>query len=442
MQNILIRSIEEKLMNPEEDLTYLTAEEQFKRIMDKVSDLPDAVTSGNDLLDRLRKSKKDGIPLKIKFGIDPTGPEIHIGHCVSLINLRLFQRMGHKIVLVIGDFTAMIGDPSGRIEDRPPLTEEQVKINMATYEEQASRIINLKDTDIERYCNSSWMNKITMKNWVEIIKNISVSQLMQREDFRKRLNIGVGISLAELEYALFMGYDSVSLKPDIELGGVDQFLNLHMCRQMMEISKLKPEIIITYNLLSGTTGVKDDQGRLVKMSKSKGNYIPIVAEPSDMYGKVMSIPDEVMWIWFRELTEITSEDLKDLKSEVEEGIIHPKEAKQLLARVIVGTFNYFDKGIVAASETDFNQKFGGKSVLIPESTQMVNYSEGKSLKEVLSKESAISKSELVRLVQQKGVRMLIGENYEPVSIEDLSKQSIECKGNIFRVGKRKYIKII
>ena len=433
-----LKALEEKLLNPEADLRHLTAEEQFERIMAKVADHPEGVVTPEDLLERMRKSKRTGVPLKVKLGIDPTGPEIHVGHAVTLLNIRLFQRMGHKIQLVIGDFTGMIGDPSGRVEARPPLTEEEMRQNMSTYDEQAARIVNLRSPDIERHYNSEWMNKISMKEWAGILKEISASELLQREDIRERLEKGYGLSMAELEYALFMGYDSVVLVPDIEIGGLDQYLNMHMCRKMMANAGQKPEIIITYNLLAGTTGARDETGRLLKMSKSYGNYIPITAAPEDMFGKVMSIPDEVMWVWYRELTEITPEELEKLKEAVASGKVHPKDAKQLLARVVVGTFNFFDRETIERANADFNEKFGKEAALVPESAVPVEADPDESLIDVLAREAKETKSQLRRLVEQKGIQILKGEEYVPVSMEELLGRVGDSAPCILRIGKRRY----
>ena len=447
-----LNQLENKLIGFNPDLSHLAPEEQLERIMSKVANIAESVVSVDDLLERLKKSKETGKPLTVKFGIDPTGPDIHLGHAVPLINLRLLQRMGHKILLLIGDFTGMIGDPSGRMDDRPALTEEEMKRNMATYEDQAARIIDLRDPTIERHYNSEWMNKITLREWVGVIKKISASTLLQREDFRDRLAAGHGLSLAEMEYALFMGYDSVVLNPDLEIGGMDQYLNMHVCRTMMGNAGQKPEIIITYNLLAGTTGEQDEQGRYIKMSKSRGNYIPVTAEPSDMYGKVMSVPDEIMWIWYRELTEITNDDLGILKSSVNGGGIHPKDAKQLLARVIVGTFNHFDSQIIKTAEDDFNAKFGKKAVLVPDSTEDIpifkvrplsglnrkfiinSMTTGHSLAEVALK----SKSEIRRLTKQKGIRILQEGKYVPLTTDKLDSPSEDLDGKVVRVGKRLY----
>jgi tyrosyl-tRNA synthetase len=433
-----IDDIERRAQAAGSDLRTLSAEDQYERIMSRVSDLREPVVSPSDLLDRLRESKKSGVPLKVKFGIDPTGPDIHVGHTVSLLNLRLFQRMGHQLSLVIGDFTGMIGDPSGRLDERPALTEVEVRANMATYEAQASRIVNLSDPSIERHYNSEWMSPITVRQWVDIIKQIPVSELLQREDFRNRLAEGHRLSIAELEYAVFMGYDSVVLNPDIELGGIDQYLNMHMCRQMMANANQKPEIIISYNLLPGTTGERDSQGRLMKMSKRKGNYIPITASPDDMYGKVMSIPDEVMWIWYRELTDLPTTDIEMLKQQVLSGELHPKSAKQLLARIIVGTFNHFDLEAIARAEDDFNTKFGKQAVLIPDSTTAISIQPSTTLVDQLVQVTKRSKNELRRLVKQKGIHKLQDHEYAPLKADELEALTDQMNGMVIRIGRRHY----
>lgn len=438
---INIKSIEARALSETEDLTSLSADEQFQRIMEKVSDISDAVILPAVLLEKLKKSKRDNIPLRVKFGIDPTGPDIHIGHAVSLINLRLFQRMGHKIVLVIGDFTGMIGDPSDRLDARPSLTEEEVHANMSTYEQQASKIINLRDSSIERHYNSEWMSTLTIRDWIKRLQQISVNELLQREDFRKRIAAEQKLSVAEMEYALFMGYDSVVLRPDIELGGVDQFLNMHMCRQMMVNDNQEPEIIISYNLLPGITGEIDEQGRLVKMSKSRGNYIPVMASPEDMYGKVMSIPDDVMWIWFRELTNLTKNDIQEMQNSIDENAVHPKEIKQLLARIVVGTFNHFDMETIVAAEKDFNDKFGKDTVLVPDSTQIIFIEPEKLFLEQLMEITSKSKGEIKRLVQQQGIKLLKHNNYQPVTVENLNIPSSELAGSVIKVGKRHYYRL-
>lgn len=437
-----IETLEERLLNPEPDLSYLSARQQYELILSKVSNLPEPIITPEGLLEKLQESKETGRPLRIKFGIDPTGPDIHIGHTVSLINLSTIQRMGHIVILLIGDFTALVGDPSGRKDSRPLLTLDEIHQNMATYEHQAARVIELTGSNIERRYNSEWMHDLSISNWVEVIRKVSVSELLQRKDFKARLEVGSGFSVAELEYILYMAYDSVALQPDIEVGGTDQFLNFHMCRQLMVNAGLDPEVAITYNLLPGTTGLRDEAGELVKMSKSLGNDIPVTAKPSEMYGKTMSVPDEVMWVWFRELTDITLNELEQLQVYVDEGKIHPKDVKQLLARVVVGVYNYFDAGTIRAAENDFNAKFGKEKELIPDSTQPIVVEANTPLIELMSQATDKSRSELRRLVTQQGIYLLKGVNYVPITAEELHALPSDLDGDIVRIGKRHYFRLV
>lgn len=439
---VFFNELEVKLLNPNRDLSKLSAEEQFNMIMSKVGEFPDSVVSADALLEKLKLSKKTGEPLIVKFGIDPTGSQIHLGHAVPLLNLRMFQNMGHKIVIVIGDFTAMIGDPSGRNTEREALTHDMVVENMKTYEKQAGKVIDFNSPNIVKHFNSEWMSKLTIPDWIRFQSSISVTEVLQREDFKKRIEAGGGITLAELEYACYMGYDSVILKPDIELGGKDQFLNLHMCRNMMRIADEVPEVIITYNILSGTTGAKDEQGRFQKMSKSLKNYIAIEEEPSEMYGKVMSITDEVMWLWYRELTSITPIELEMLNRAVISKQIHPKEAKSLLARVIVATFNDFDKNVVENAEKNFNSKFGQKKQLTPDDIKVVSASADETVISVLAIATNNSKSQINRILSGNGLKVLRGNEYVLLTKEELYSKVTAFNGFVFKVGKRNFIKIV
>lgn len=434
--------LEGRLLNPNRDLSQLSAEEQYNMIMSKVGEFPDSIVSKENLLEKLRNSKKTGKPLKIKFGIDPTGSQIHLGHAVPLLNLRMFQNMGHDIVIVIGDFTATIGDPSGRNTEREPLTQEMVVKNMATYEKQAGKIIDFASSSISKRFNSEWMSKLTIPEWIKFQSSISITEVLQREDFKKRIEAGSGITMAELEYACYMGYDSVVLKPDVELGGKDQFLNLHMCRNMMKIANEEPEVIITYNILSGTTGAKDEEGRFQKMSKSLKNYIAIEEEPNEMYGKVMSITDDVMWLWFRELTSITSQELMELKNYVREGQLHPKDVKGLLARTIVATFNDFDVKVVKTAEENFNSKFGKTKQLIPDDTKIVIVSSGEDVLSVLATATNNSKSQINRILSGNGLKVLEDNEYVLLKKELLLSKVDDFNGSVFKVGKRNFIKIV
>ncbi len=445
--NQFLFQLESKLLANRE-LSSLSPEEQFRIIADKVANHPEAITpvptpSSNELLQLLRQAKKENKALTIKFGIDPTGSEMHLGHAVPLLMLRRFQQMGHKIQFVVGDFTARIGDPSGRITARPPLTEEQIQENMRSYFEQAELILDLRKSKVETFYNSEWLGKMTMQEWLPLLQRINASQIIQREDFQKRLKSGGSISMAELMYALFMAYDSVVLKPDIEVGGIDQLLNLYWCRELMKIKGLKSEVFVVTNLLAGTSGEIDSEGRMIKMSKSLKNYISITEKPSEMYGKVMSIPDETMWMWFRELTEISSSELEELKSKVQDGDIHPMEAKRMLARVIVGTFNHHDKNIVNEAERNFNQKFGKQKQLVPDDIETVTAPYSSKLIDVLSNTTGISKSGLRRMLtssEKGGIRILRGDNYFPLTMDDLNNQRMEDE-IIVRIGRKRYYRI-
>lgn len=248
--------------------------------------------------------------------------------------------------------------------------------------------------------------------------------------------------MAELEYACYMGYDSVVLKPDVELGGKDQFLNLHMCRNMMRIAGEVPEVIITYNILSGTTGAKDEQGRFQKMSKSLKNYIAVEEEPSEMYGKVMSITDDVMWLWYRELTSITPTELETLKNAVFSEQIHPKDAKSLLARVIVATFNDFNKSVVEKAEGNFNSKFGQKKQLVPNDIKVISVSTDETVISVLATATDNSKSQINRILSGNGLKVLKESEYVLLTKEELNSNVTAFDGFVFKVGKRNFIKIV
>lgn len=441
--------LEYKLINPNNNLSQLSAREQYEIIANKVAKHPEAITpppalDNNELLNRLEKSKQSKIPLKVKFGIDPTGSEIHIGHAISLLMLRRFQRMGHSLNFIVGDFTAKIGDPSGRLASRPVLTDEQIKENMSTYLDQASRIIDLNENVNVSY-NSEWHNPITMQEWLPMLQKISASQIFQRKDFQQRISKGGSVSMAEMMYALFMGYDSVVLKPDVEIGGIDQFLNLHWCRELMSLNNQNSEVFITVDLLAGSTGEKDEDGRFMKMSKSQGNYIPVLENPNEMYGKVMSIPDDLMWIWYRELTEISELNLEELRNKVIMGEIHPRVAKQLLSRVIVGTFNYFDHKVIEESEQNFENKFGKAKSLVPNDIKIVLADPDSRLLDILSNATGRSKQELKKMVLESstGIKILEGSNYSNVSRDHLNNLRVKPSQElVIKIGKKSFFRII
>jgi tyrosyl-tRNA synthetase len=436
-----LKSLEVRLLTPVPDLSGLSADEQFALIKEKAAAGNSIVTEAG-LLARLKESKAKGVPLKFKMGIDPTGPDVTIGHAIPLINLRRIHRMGHAIQFIIGDFTAMVGDPGGRMDSRPPLTRAGVEANMASYEAQVSCVLDLKAPRVTRHYNSEWLAPLTLTDWLRITSKIGVSQLLQREDFRKRLDDGLPLSLAEAEYALLMGYDSVVLKSDVEVGGMDQFLNFHFCRNMMEAAGQAPESIVCFDLLPGTTGEKDDQGRLRKMSKSRGNYIPLNADAADKYGKAMSVPDEVMWIWFREITEIRALELAELKAEVESGRLHPKDAKHLLARVVTATFHHYDLKLVAEAEEAFKSKFGKAAQLVPIDTMDFKLDPALKVIDALKGALGESTSQVRRLVGQKGIQWLQGVEYVAMSEELLAEPATALEAKVVKVGKQRYFRFI
>jgi tyrosyl-tRNA synthetase len=303
-------------------------------------------------------------------------------------------------------------------------------------------VLDLKAPRVTRHYNSEWLAPLTLADWLRITSKIGVSQLLQREDFRKRLDDGLPLSLAEAEYALLMGYDSVVLKSDVEVGGMDQFLNFHFCRNMMEAAGQAPESIVCFDLLPGTTGETDDQGRLRKMSKSRGNYIPLNADAIDKYGKVMSVPDDVMWIWFREITEIRIEELAELRAEVEGGRLHPKDAKHLLARVVTATFHHYDLKLVAEAEEAFKGKFGKAAQLVPIDTMDFRLDPAVKVIDALKGALGESTSQVRRLVTQKGIQWLKNGEYVPLPEATLADPSSSLQDEVVKVGKQRYFRFI
>lgn len=436
-----LATLEANLMHPEADLSYLSGEEQFARITAKAG-AGESLISADDLRQRFIKSKQTGEPLKIKLGIDPTGADVHIGHAIPLLMLNRFRRMGHRIQFVIGDFTAMIGDPGERMDSRPALTKEDVQRNMQTYQAQASHVLDFTDPKVEVHFNSTWLSKINMTEWLQVMKKLTINSMIQRDDFRQRLANGAPLTMAEISYSILQAYDSVILQPDVELGGFDQCLNLHFCRKLMELNNQRPENFLCNDLLPGTTGELDQLGRMVKMSKSRGNYIPITAEPADMYGKVMSIPDDVMWIWYRELTEITNIELTDLRHAVETDALHPKLAKQLLAKVVVATFNHYDSELAETAAENFNSKFGKSKTLVPSDCNNINIQTGERLLDTLARAHQISGSELKRLAEQNGLKILQADTYLNITPSQLMEPASNFAQAYFKVGKRSYYHLI
>jgi tyrosyl-tRNA synthetase len=375
----------------------------------------------DDWLQKLAKSEASGVPLRIKLGLDPTAPDIHIGHTVVLNKMRQLQDLGHQVIFLIGDFTSLIGDPSGRNSTRPPLTPEQIKANAETYYKQASLVLDPTKTEI-RY-NSEWSLPLGSMGMIQLAAKYTVARMMERNDFHDRFHAGTPISVHEFLYPLMQGYDSVALKSDLELGGTDQKFNLLMGRHLQSEYGQEPQCILTMPLLEGLDGVD-------KMSKSKNNYIGISEEPNTMFAKVLSISDTLMWRWYTLLSFKSMAEIEALKKEVEGGR-NPKDAKVMLAKEITARFH--SAAAADAAEQDFmNRSKGGVPDDIPEvSLSGAPMGIGALLK---SAGLAPSTTEAGRLIEGGGVRV----DSSVVSDKGLK---LEAGTYVVQVGKRKFAKV-
>ena len=370
---------------------------------------------------KLARSAATGVPLRIKLGLDPTAPDIHLGHTVVLNKMRQLQDLGHVVIFLIGDFTSMIGDPSGRNSTRPPLTAEQIRVNAETYYKQASLVLDPQKTEI-RY-NSEWSDPLGARGMIELAARYTVARMMERDDFNKRFKAGQSISVHEFLYPLMQGYDSVALKSDLELGGTDQKFNLLMGRHLQQEYGQEPQCILTMPLLEGLDGVE-------KMSKSKNNYIGINEEPNSMFAKVLSVSDDLMWRWFTLLSFRSDSEIAALKREVEGGR-NPKDAKVLLAREITSRFH--SEQAAGAAEQDFNNRSKGG---VPDDLAEVRLGGAPLGIAAVLKQAGLapSASEAGRLVDGGGVRV----NSSVVSDKGLK---LQAGTYVVQVGKRKFARV-
>lgn len=374
---------------------------------------------------KLARSKATGKPLRCKLGLDPTAPDIHIGHTVVLNKLRQLQDLGHQVIFLVGDFTAAIGDPSGRNVTRPPLSREQITANAETYLAQAGHVLDLEKTEV-RY-NSEWSNALGSVGLIQLASRYTLARLLEREDFAKRYAEELPIAMHELLYPLMQGYDSVALEADLELGGSDQRFNLLVGRELQRQYGQEPQCILTMPLLVGLDGQ-------VKMSKSKHNYIGITDEPNDMFGKVMSISDTLMWDWYDLLSLRPNDEIATLKKECSEGR-NPRDAKVMLAKEIVARFH----SVAAAdgAEAEFVNRFrqGAMPSDIPDVTVSAG-EEGVQIARMLKEAGLVSStSDGNRMIDQGGVR---------IQGESVSDKSLRFKAGeelIVQVGKRKWARI-
>jgi tyrosyl-tRNA synthetase len=378
-----------------------------------------------DLKKKLERSAKTGKPLRVKLGLDPTAPDIHIGHTVVIRKLRAFQELGHTVIFLIGDFTGMIGDPSGKNVTRPPLSREEINANAETYKAQMFRLLDPDKTEVR--FNGEWMDKLTPADFIKLAAKTTVRQILERDDFTKRLAEEKPISLHELLYPLVQGYDSVALNADVELGGTDQKFNLLMGRNLQREFEQEPQVIITTPLLEGLDGVN-------KMSKSLDNYIGIEELPDQMFGKIMSISDDLMWRYYELLTDTTIDEINVLKFKCESEAESPRDLKVALAKSIIADFH--SEQAAEKAEEEFNRRFVRKEV--PDEINEVSVSRGPHvLAQLLADVGlAASKKEAKRLIEQGGVKV----NGEKVSGAN-SDVEIEGDGILLQVGKLKFLKV-
>ncbi len=379
----------------------------------------------------LMEKLKRGVPLNIKLGVDPTAPDLHLGHAVPFRKLRQFQDLGHEVTLIIGDGTALIGDPSGRNSTRPQLTREQVQANVQTYVDQAFLILDPERTTL-RY-NSEWILSLDMEHLLKILAQFTVARILERDDFHNRYGSGQPIGLHEFLYPVMQAYDSVVIKADVELGGTDQLFNLLAGRELMEKMGLEPQVCLTLPLLEGTDGVQ-------KMSKSYGNYVGLTDEPSDMFGKVMSIPDELMVKYFRLASTLPVDEIDEIERALAADELHPNKVKRQLARNIVEA--YHDGEAALAAEEAFDRLF--KDHAIPEDipvfeADLTPNDEGKVYVAKLLADAGMASSagEARRLIDGGGVKV----NGDALPAKAYNVDPALLEGAVIQVGKRKFVRL-
>ncbi|MFN7945837.1 MAG: tyrosine--tRNA ligase [Blastocatellia bacterium] len=382
----------------------------------------------DDLRTKLEQAAQSGRKLRVKAGFDPTAPDLHLGHTVLIRKMRHFQQLGHEVIFLIGDFTGLIGDPTGRNATRPPLTPEQIAANAETYKAQIFKLLDPERTIID--FNARWMNAFTPQDFIRLTAKVTVAQLLERDDFAKRFAGGVPISLHELLYPLVQGYDSVALKADVELGGTDQRFNMLMAREMQRAFGQEPQVIMTMPLLEGLDGVN-------KMSKSLGNYIGITESADDIYGKVMSVSDELMWRYYELLTDLTPDEIAQLKTDVEVGNRHPRDIKSELAKRITADFH--SQAAADTAEAEFTRRFREHQAPTDIETRMISGAGKIRLVDLLVQQQlAASKAEARRLMSQGGVRL----NGERISEPAYEIDASTTKEVQLQVGKLKFLKLI
>lgn len=404
-------------------MAFMDPKEQLKLIKKGSTD----VVSESDLLKKLEKSAKENKPLRIKAGFDPSRPDLHVGHTVLINKMRLFQQLGHHVMFLIGDFTAMIGDPTGKNETRPALTAEEVKVNAATYARQVFKILDEKKTEV--LYNSAWLNKFSPVDFIRLTSHYTVARMLERDDFQKRYKSEQPISIHEFLYPLCQGYDSVAMKSDIELGGTDQRFNLLVGRELQKSYSVEPQCILTMPLLEGLDGVQ-------KMSKSYDNYIAVEDSPKDMFGKTMRVSDQLMYRYYELLTDLTVDEVTQLRQDVDGGRKHPREVKVHLAKILVERFH--SKDAAENAEQEFNRIFVDKG--LPDEMPLVELQAADQMGVLhLFQQAGLvaSTSEARRLIQGNACEI----NQEKVKDPNLKMNLQKGSELILKAGKKKFAKV-
>jgi tyrosyl-tRNA synthetase len=375
------------------DLSDLSPREQAELIGGRSQELQPSVAS---LADRIVAAGAQGRPFVAKFGIDPTGAEVHLGHAVPMLILSRFQRMGHQVVFIVGDVTAKIGDPSGRSDDRPPLTDADIAENLVTYRQQVTPFFDFARAQFKH--NGDWLREVSLPRIIEITSHIPVSMPLQLEDFRQRLDTGQGLSLAELMYSVVMALDSVETRCDLEVGGIDQFLNMQMCRKVMEICGQKSEVVVATSLIEGTDGTG------AKMSKSKGNYVPLTASATEIFGKIMSVPDRLVDPYLRALSEWSDAEIDLVGTRAKDGSLHPMEVKKVLAGEVTAAIHGVEAAMGARSE--FSARFSQRTFATVTDLPLVADLNLPVTEVVKALGFAKSNGDVRRVAQQNGLRLV------------------------------------
>ncbi len=404
-------------------MSFPSVNEQMDLLRQGVVDL----VSEEELVAKLEGSRQRRTPLVVKVGFDPSAPDIHLGHTVVMRKMKQFQDLGHEVVFVVGDFTGMIGDPSGRSKTRPQLTPDEIQANADTYRRQAFRILDTERSRTE--FNSTWLNKLGAPGIIRLAAKYTVARMMERDDFKKRYESQQPIAIHEFLYPLAQAYDSVALEADVEMGGTDQLFNLLVGRDIMREHGMEPQVVITMPLLVGTDGVD-------KMSKSLGNYIAIEDPPNEMYGKVMSLSDDTMWTYWQLCTSLRDDEVAALQGDVDNGSSHPKAIKQRLARTVVA--DYYDDATAVTAETEFERVFAARQLPTDMPEHRVEASEAVWIVEVMRGCGfASSNGEARRLIKQGAVSLdgdRVGDEAALVPPDGVER--------VLKVGKRRFARLV